>query len=100
MTDQTSEAPAETTAPAQAQPAPAVRGLRVEKIAEGATEVIAPMRDRVKLAGNPSRPEAAVPFPAIVTRTPYGKDTMELFSNPAAARKYTKAGYAYLVQDT
>ena len=58
------------------------------------------MRDRVKLAGNLYLPEGEGPFPCIVTRTPYGKDTMELFSDPRAARKYTKAGYAYLVQDT
>ena len=77
-----------------------MRGLRVEKIAEGAAEVFAPMRDRMKLAGNLYLPEGDGPFPCIVTRTPYGKDTVELFSNPRAARKYTKAGYAYLVQDT
>ena len=105
MTDQTSDAPAETitateSQPAQAKAAPAVRGLRVEKIAVGATEVFSPMRDKVKLAGNLYLPEGEGPFPAIVTRTPYGKDTMELFSDQRAARKYTKAGYAYLVQDT
>src|ERR1700722_4024840 len=105
MTDQTSDAPAETIAaaaspPAQAQAAPEVRGLRVEKIAEGATEVFAPMRDKVKLAGNLYLPEGEGPFPCIVTRTPYGKDAMELFSDPRAARKYTRAGYAYLVQDS
>jgi predicted acyl esterase len=101
MTDQASDAPAETmTAPEAASEQPAVRGLRVETIAAGATEVVAPMRDRVKLAGNLYLPEGDGPFPCIVTRTPYGKDTMELFSNPRAARKYTKAGYAYLVQDT
>ena len=100
MTDQTSEAPAAERQPAQAQPTPEVRGLRVEKIAEGATEVLAPMRDKVKLAGNLYLPEGEGPFPSIVTRTPYGKDAMELFSDPRAARKYTKAGYAYLVQDT
>jgi uncharacterized protein len=105
MTDQSSDAPAETVVaggnqPAEAQPAPAVRGLRAEKIAEGATEVFAPMRDRMKLAGNLYLPEGEGPFPCIVTRTPYGKDTMELFSDPRAARKYTKPGYAYLVQDT
>jgi predicted acyl esterase len=105
MTDQLSDAPAETSQAAsasqpEAPPAPAVRGLRVEKIAEGATEVFAPMRDKVKLAGNLYLPEGDGPFPCIVTRTPYGKDAMELFSDPRAARKYTKPGYAYLVQDT
>ena len=103
MTEQSSDAAAESEArsePAPAQPAPEVRGLRVEQVAEGATEVLAPMRDRVKLAGNLYLPEGDGPFPCIVTRTPYGKDGMELFSDPRAARKYTKAGYAYMVQDT
>ena len=52
MTEQSSDAPADTitaaegaSQPAQAEAAPAVRGLRVDKIAEGATEVFAPMRD-------------------------------------------------------
>jgi predicted acyl esterase len=104
MGDQASDTTASPAAvkdqQAPAQAAPAVRGLRVEKIAEGATEVIAPMRDRTKLAGNLYLPEGEGPFPCIVTRTPYGKDQMELFADPRAARKYTKAGYAYLVQDT
>ena len=102
MADQSSDAPADTIAASEGstQPAPAVRGLRVDKIAVGATEVFALMRDRVKLAGNLYLPEGEGPFPCIVTRTPYGKDTMELFSDPRAARKYTRAGYAYLVQDS
>lgn len=55
------------------------------------------MRDEVKLAGNLYLPTGNRPFPCIVTRTPYGKDAM--FANPTAAKKYTDAGYAYLVQD-
>ena len=99
MSDQTAEAEAPAAVGA-AQTQPAVRGLRVETIAEGATEVLAPMRDGVKLAGNLYLPAGEGPFPAIVTRTPYGKDQMELFSDIRASRKYTRAGYAYLVQDT
>jgi uncharacterized protein len=81
----------------QAQTAPAVRGARPEKVAEGAKEVLAEMRDGVKLAGNLYTPAGAGPFPCIVQRTPYGKDAM--FASPAGARKYTEGGYAYLVQD-
>jgi predicted acyl esterase len=81
-----------------AQPAAAaVRGGRPEKIAAGATEVIAEMRDGVKLAGNLYKPAGAGPFPCVVQRTPYGKDAM--FANPAGTKKYTDGGYAYLVQD-
>jgi uncharacterized protein len=82
---------------APAQAAPAVRGARPEKVAAGATEVIAEMRDQVKLAGNLYLPAGAGPFPCIVQRTPYGKDAM--FASPAGAKKYTDGGYAYLVQD-
>ena len=89
---------AQTAAPTAAQPAaPAVRGGRPEKIATGATEVIAPMRDGVKLAGNLYLPAGKGPFPCVVQRTPYGKDAM--FANPAATKKYTDGGYAYMVQD-
>jgi predicted acyl esterase len=85
------------SSPQAAAPAPAVRGGRPVKVAEGAVEVIAPMRDGVKLAGNLYKPAGNGPFPCIVQRTPYGKDAM--FANPAQMKKYTDAGYAYLVQD-
>lgn len=78
----------------QSQPAPAVRTI---KVAAGATEVIAEMRDGVKLAGNLYLPAGKGPFPCVVQRTPYGKDAM--FASPAGAKKYTDGGYAYLVQD-
>jgi predicted acyl esterase len=74
-----------------------VRGARPEKVADGTTEVIAEMRDEVKLAGNLYLPQGSGPFPCVVTRTPYGKDAM--FANPAAAKRYTDAGFAYFVQD-
>jgi uncharacterized protein len=79
------------------QTAPAVRGAKPEKIAAGAKEVIAEMRDGVKLAGNLYLPAGAGPFACVVQRTPYGKDAM--FASPAGAKKYTDGGYAYLVQD-
>src|ERR1700759_1507051 len=49
-----------------AAPAPTVRGGRPDKVADGATEVIAEMRDGVKLAGDLYKPEGAGPFPWIV----------------------------------
>lgn len=88
---------AQSTQTAGQAAAPPVRGARTDRIAAGATEVIAGMRDRAKLAGNLYLPQGQGPFPCIVQRTPYGKDAM--FASPAGARKYTDAGYAYLVQD-
>ena len=79
------------------QAAPAVRGAPPQKVADGATEVLAEMRDKIKLAGNLYLPAGNGPFPCIVTRTPYGKDAM--FANPAGPKKYTDGGYAYLIQD-
>ncbi len=84
-----------TVAVAQQQQPPVTRAP--PKIATGATELIAPMRDEVKLAGNLYLPAGQGPFPCIVQRTPYGKDAM--FASPAGAKKYTDAGYAYFVQD-
>ncbi len=84
------------SAPA-APAAPAVRGAAPAKVAAGATEVFAGMRDGVKLAGNLYLPEGKGPFPCVVQRTPYGKDVM--FASPAGTKKYTDNGYAYLVQD-
>jgi predicted acyl esterase len=74
-----------------------VRGGKPEKVALGAREVIAEMRDGVKLAGNLYLPAGIAPFPCVVQRTPYGKDAM--FASPVGAKKYTDGGYAYLVQD-
>ncbi len=79
------------------QAAPTVRGARPDVIAEGAREVSATMRDGVKLAGNLYLPAGKGPFACIVTRTPYGKD--EMYKDPRGAEGYTKAGYAFLVQD-
>lgn len=84
-----------TVAVAQQTQAPVTRAPA--KVAAGATELITPMRDEVKLAGNLYLPAGKGPFPCIVQRTPYGKDLM--FASPAGAKKYTDAGYAYFVQD-
>jgi predicted acyl esterase len=86
-----------TAAPAAAAAPAAVRGGKPVKVADGATEVIASMRDGVKLAGNLYLPAGKGPFPCIVQRTPYGKDAM--FASPAGMKKYTDGGYAYMVQD-
>jgi hypothetical protein len=83
-------------APALAQTAPAA-----PPIAAPAThpplEIFIPMRDGVKLAANVFLPEGKGPWPVIIVRTPYLKDGR--FFSGAAAAHYTKAGYAYVVQD-
>ena len=61
------------------------------------TEVLTPMRDAVKLAANVFFPEGRGPWPVILTRTPYLKDTERW---PKASMRYTGAGYVYMVQDS
>ena len=68
----------------------AARAGASAQVAAGATEVIAEMRDGVRLAGNLYLPQGKGPFPCIVQRTPYGKDAM--FASPAGAKKYTDGG--------
>jgi uncharacterized protein len=61
------------------------------------TEQFATMRDGVKLAANVFVPDGKGPWPVVLTRTPYLKDGALTGVN--ASRKYTGAGFAYVVQD-
>jgi predicted acyl esterase len=54
------------------------------------------MRDGVKLATTVYLPPGDGPFPVILTRTPYGKDTMY---GPQAHKQFIDAGYVRVVQD-
>ena len=56
--------------------------------------VMVPMRDGVKLATNVYLPDGKGPWPAILFRTPYGKDGAEGQARPANQR-----GYAFVSQD-
>jgi len=58
-------------------------------------EYMVEMRDGVHLATSVFLPEGSGPWPAIVTRTPYGKDRYG-----AQAGRYTSAGYAFVTQDS
>jgi len=58
------------------------------------TEAMAPMRDGVKLAASIFLPEGSGPWPTVLVRTPYGKDTQ---GGTAAA--WTKRGFAFVIQD-
>jgi len=60
-------------------------------------EIFIAMRDGVRLAANLFLPAGDGPWPVIVTRTPYLKDGP--IYPPAAAERFTRAGYAYVVQD-
>ena len=60
------------------------------------SEVFIAMRDGTKLAANVYLPEGPGPWPVVLTRTPYLKDG-QMFAR--GADRWTKAGYAYVVQD-
>ena len=84
-----------TAAPAMAQPAaPPAAAAKSDR----QFEIITPMRDGTKLAANVFLPEGKGPWPVILTRTPYLKDGV-MYASPAGAKRFTGAGYAYVVQD-
>jgi predicted acyl esterase len=87
--------PVAVAPPPPAAPAKPVRAKPA--LTPGANEVLAEMRDGVKLAGNLYLPPGTGPWPCIVQRTPYGKDAM--FKDPGPTGLYTTHGYAYLIQD-
>ncbi|HOV73967.1 MAG TPA: CocE/NonD family hydrolase [Candidatus Hydrogenedentes bacterium] len=71
-------------------PLVAIRPVRAES-------VMLPMRDGVRLATDYFLPEdAQPPFPAIVTRTYYGRATKY---TDAIVQRFAKRGYAYVIQD-
>jgi len=61
------------------------------------SEVLMEMRDEVKLAANVFFPKGKGPWPVILVRTPYLKDSR---SWAAGSVRYTDNGYAYVVQDS
>src|SRR5215470_6028512 len=56
--------------------------------------VSVPMRDGIKLSADVYRPQGVDRAPAILVRTPYKKEMLEL-----QARFYARRGYVYVVQD-
>ncbi len=64
-------------------------------------DVPVPMRDGVALATNVWLPEGPGPFPALLIRTPYGKDDAGLYGNPKLPDVFAlvEAGYAVVAQD-
>src|SRR6202050_4789663 len=67
--------------------------------APGRFEIGVPMRDGVELAADVYLPQGAEtdPVPAIVTLTPYGKDSETLVSDEAGL--YQSNGYAFVAAD-
>jgi uncharacterized protein len=64
-------------------------------------DVPVPMSDGVALATNVWLPQGAGPFPALLLRTPYGKDDAGLYGNPKLPSVFAlvEAGYAVVAQD-
>ncbi|MDS0134605.1 MULTISPECIES: CocE/NonD family hydrolase [unclassified Amycolatopsis] len=64
-------------------------------------DVPVPMRDGVALATNVWLPDGPGPFPALLVRTPYGKDDAGLYGNPKLPDVFAlvEAGYAVVAQD-
>ena len=61
------------------------------------TNVAVPMRDGVVLRADLWRPAGPGPFPALVCRTPYGKDSDR--DELRFARRAVERGYAVIIQD-
>ncbi len=61
-------------------------------------DIMVAMRDGVKLATDLYLPAGDGPFPAILTRMPYGKTEPYCFM-PAVANHWVRQGYAAVVQD-
>ena len=59
-----------------------------------------PMRDGTVLKGNVYRPDTQSPVPAILVRTPYGKEGVPMQSFSLDAMRAAEAGYAVIHQDT
>ncbi len=62
--------------------------------ATGRTDEMVPMRDGAKLATSIYLPEGDGPWPVVLVRTPYGKDTQS-----AGNASWTKRGFALVTQD-
>jgi len=70
-------------------------GLRAQDEASVQTNVLVPMRDKVRLATDVTLPPGGGKFPAILCRTPYDKT-----GEKGNAAYFSAHGYAYVAQDT
>jgi uncharacterized protein len=75
-----------------------VQTLEASPLDEHAEQVMAPMRDGVRLATDVYLPKQPGPYPAILVRLPYDKNGRYTFM-PYLAPYVTERGYAFVVQD-
>lgn len=62
------------------------------------SNLMAPMRDGVRLATDVYLPQGDGPFPTVLTRIPYGKTEPYCYM-PLIGDHYARKGYAFVVQD-
>jgi uncharacterized protein len=79
-----------TTAASQQSSNPGQQSVQAQK----PTEQMVPMRDGVKLATSIFQPPGKGPWPAVLVRTPYGKDLQSTGNSV-----WTNRGFALVVQD-
>ena len=72
--------------------------VSAEPVPESATEYFVPMRDGVLIATDVYLPEGDGPWPAVLVRLPYDKDSRYVFFD-CIAERFTARGYAVVVQD-
>src|ERR1700733_10564761 len=70
--------------------------LAAPAFSQSAKQEMVAMRDGVKLATSVYFPPGDGPFPVVLTRTPYGKDTMY---GPGAHKQFLDKGYVRVAQD-
>jgi|HubBroStandDraft_1064217.scaffolds.fasta_scaffold21648_4 predicted acyl esterase len=87
---------AQQRAAAPTGPAPTPEQQAELAAAPKPTEMFMKTRDGVKLAANVYMPAGAGPFPVVLSRTPYLKDTQR---EPLLGKRYTDAGYVFVDQD-
>src|SRR5262249_23054469 len=61
-------------------------------------EQMVPMRDGPKLATDVYLPEGSGPWPVVLMRTPYGKNS-QMMAQLSAINAWTRHGFAFVIQD-
>jgi hypothetical protein len=74
--------------------------MLAEGVSANPQTILVPMRDGIRLATDVYLPPYPGPWPAVLTRTPYGKSTNSAAVDSAWIALLHDAGYAYVVQDS
>ena len=72
--------------------------VSAEPVPASATEYMVPMRDGVLIATDVYLPDGEGPWPSVLVRLPYDKDSRYVFFD-RIAKVFTLRGYAVVVQD-